>query len=139
MTSLKTWSRIIIGKTFIPCNVKMPNKFPYFKYDIWTRDPIFDQNYVQWWSYECGYLLQKSFLMKFSFKGKNPILTSESINFWALNFWTSHYWILLKFWVMWFQIPNRSLAMSLTVFIIMETSTDRFQSGRSRSLRFREP
>ena len=77
--------------------------------------------------------------MKFSSKRENQILALEGINFWALNFWTSHYWILSKLWVMWFQVPNRSLAESLGVFIMMETRTDRFKSGRSRGSRFWEP
>ena len=77
--------------------------------------------------------------MKFSSKPENPIIALESTNFWAWNFWTSHLWILFKLWVIWIQVPNRSLASRLTVFIIMETSTDRFKSGRSRGSRFWEP
>ena len=41
--------------------------------------------------------------------------------------------------MIWIQVPNRSLASRLTVFIIMETSTDRFKSGRTRGSRFWEP
>ena len=77
--------------------------------------------------------------MKFSSKRENPILALEGTNFWAWNFWTFRYWILLKLWVMWIQVPNRSLVKSLRVFIIIETSTDRFKSGRSRGSRFWEP
>ena len=77
--------------------------------------------------------------MKLSSKRENPIPALEGSNFWAWNFWTSHYWILLKLWVMWIQFPNRSLVKSLRVFTIIETSTYRFKSVRSRVLRFEEP
>ena len=77
--------------------------------------------------------------MKSSSKRENPVLDLEGTNFWAWNFSTSDYWILLKLWVMWIQVPNRSLVKSLRVFTIIETSTDRFKSGRSRVSRFEEP